>query len=82
MNEQQERRECCIEIDKRLSKLEWGHNELEKFSKQMHSDQLSLKQELNKISATLSQIKWMVVGILIAYLITKGNFTEILMFLP
>lgn len=82
MIEQQERRECCIEIDKRLTKLEWSHDQLENFSKQMHSDQLSLKQELNKISATLSQIKWMVVGILMAYLITKGDFTKLLMFLP
>jgi len=82
MIEQQERRECCIEIDKRLTKLEWSHDQLENFSKQMHLDQLNLKHELNKISATLSQIKWMVVGILIAYLVTKGDFTKILMFLP
>jgi len=77
-----ERRNCCIDLDKRLTQLEWSHKILEDFSKQMHTDQMGLKTELNKIADTLSQIKWMVVGIVVAYLVTKGDIGQLLFFLP
>lgn len=69
------------EFDKRLSKQEWDHEKLSIFAKQIHTDQTDLKDELAKISMSLSQIKWMAVGALALWLVSKGEFNKVIGFL-
>lgn len=66
------------ELETRLNKAEWTLELHENELKELRDTSDDMRQSLRSIQATLSQIKWVAVGIGVAYFSQQFGLSEIL----